>query len=65
MAELKALSQDVLKNASDIANYNREFQNLQVQLHQMSQTTFNGVSSMPRQMPGTKLILEVVFRKYC
>jgi len=44
MAELKALSQDVLKNASDIANYNSEFQNLQVQLHQMSQTTFNGVS---------------------
>jgi flagellin len=44
MAELKALSQDVLKNDSDIANYNLEFQNLQVQLHQMSQTTFNGVS---------------------
>ena len=44
MAELKALSQDVLKNSSDIANYNAEFKNLQVQLHQMSQTTFNGVS---------------------
>jgi flagellin len=44
MAELKALSQDVLKNDSDIANYNAEFKNLQVQLHQMSQTTFNGVS---------------------
>jgi flagellin len=44
MAELKALSQDVLKNDSDIANYNSEFQNLQVQLHQMSQTKFNGVS---------------------
>lgn len=44
MAELKALSQDVLKNESDIANYNAEFQNLQVQLHQMSNTTFNGVS---------------------
>lgn len=44
MAELKALSQDVLKNESDIANYNSEFQNLQVQLHQMSNTTFNGVS---------------------
>ena len=25
MAELKALSQDVLKNSSDIANYNAEF----------------------------------------
>ena len=44
MAELKALSQDVLKNDSDIANYNAEFKNLQVQLHQMSETTFNGVS---------------------
>ena len=33
-----------LKNASDIANYNAEFKNLQVQLYQMSETTFNGVS---------------------
>ena len=44
MAELKSLSQDVLKNSSDIANYNTEFKSLQVQLHQMSQTKFNGVS---------------------
>ena len=44
MAELKALSQDVLKNDSDIANYDSEFRNLQVQLYQMSETTFNGVS---------------------
>lgn len=44
MAELKSLSQDVLKNTSDIANYNTEFKSLQVQLHQMSQTKFNGVS---------------------
>ena len=51
MAELKALSQDVLKNDSDIANYNAEFQNLQVQLHQMSQTTFNGVSLARQQTP--------------
>ena len=34
----------VLKNSSDIANYNSEFATLQVQLYQMSQTTFNGVS---------------------
>ena len=33
MAELKALSQDVLKNSSDIANYNSEFRTLQVQLY--------------------------------
>jgi len=44
MAELKALSQDVLKNSSDIANYNSEFKNLQVQLFQMSESKFNGVS---------------------
>ena len=44
MAELKALSQDVLKNSSDIANYNAEFKNLHVQLYQMSETKFNGVS---------------------
>ena len=44
MAELKSLSQDVLKNDSDIANYNTEFKNLQVQLYQISQDTFNGVS---------------------
>jgi len=44
MAELKSLSQDVLKNESDIANYNTEFKNLQVQLYQISQDSFNGVS---------------------
>ena len=44
MGELKALSQDVLKNSSDINNYNLEFKNLQVQLYQISQETFNGVS---------------------
>jgi flagellin len=44
MAELKALSQDVLKNTSDIANYNSEFANLQLQLKDMADTKFNGVS---------------------
>jgi flagellin len=44
MGELKSLSQDVLKNSSDIANYNAEFQNLQVQLYQMANENFNGVS---------------------
>jgi len=44
MAELKALSQDVLKNTSDIANYNSEFANLQLQLKDMANTKFNGVS---------------------
>ena len=44
MSELKSLSQDVLKNSSDIDTYNTEFKNLQVQLYQISQETFNGVS---------------------
>ena len=44
MPELKSLSQDVLKNSSDIANYNSEFKSLQVQLYQIAQTKFNGVS---------------------
>ena len=44
MAELKALSQDVLKNSSDINGYNTEFKSLQVQLYQMSKEKFNGVS---------------------
>jgi len=44
MGELKALSQDVLKNSSDIANYNAEFKNLQVQLYQIANEKFNGVS---------------------
>jgi flagellin len=52
MAELKSLSQDVLKNDSDIANYNTEFKNLQVQLYQISQETFNGVSLFAIKVTG-------------
>ena len=45
MSELKGLaSQDPMKGSQDIASYNDEFRDLQVQLHQMSQQTFNGVS---------------------
>jgi flagellin len=44
MGELKALSQDVLKNSSDKANYNAEFMSLQNQLYQIGKETFNGVS---------------------
>ena len=44
MIELKGLSQDVMKNTSDIENYNREFKDLQVQLHDMTAVQFNGVS---------------------
>ncbi len=44
MAELKSLSLDVLKSASDKANYNTEFQALQQQLYQIGNEMFNGVS---------------------
>ena len=44
MIELKGLSQDVMKNSSDVANYNREFQDLQGQLYDMTSVKFNGVS---------------------
>ena len=44
MIELKGLSDDVMKNNSDSANYNREFQDLQQQIYDMSSLKFNGVS---------------------
>ena len=44
MIELKGLSQDVMKNSSDVGNYNREFQDLQGQLYDMTSVKFNGVS---------------------
>ena len=45
MAELKGLgSQDPMKSSQDIASYDLEFHDLQRQLYDMSQMTFNGVS---------------------
>ena len=44
MAELKSLSLDVMKSASDKANYDTEFGALQRQLYQVGSETFNGVS---------------------
>jgi flagellin len=44
MIELKGLSDDVMKNSSDSANYNREFQDLQMQIFDMTSLKFNGVS---------------------
>ena len=45
MSELKGLgSQDPMKSESDIASYNNEFRDLQVQLYAISQEKFNGVS---------------------
>ena len=44
MIELKGLSDDVMKNASDIENYNSEFKDLQMQIYDMASLKFNGVS---------------------
>ena len=44
MIELKGLSDDVMKNASDVENYNREFKDLQMQIYDMTSLKFNGVS---------------------
>ena len=44
MVELKGLSSDVMKNSSDKENYNREFQDLQMQMYDLANLTFNGVS---------------------
>ena len=45
MAELKGMaSQDPMKSDQDVDSYNNEFRDLQVQLHQISQQTFNGAS---------------------
>jgi len=45
MAELKGMAtQDPMKSAQDIASYDNEFTDLQVQLFQLSQQTFNGAS---------------------
>ncbi len=44
MSELTALSRDVSKNSGDIENYNKEFENLKLQLQSLSTEKFNGVA---------------------
>ena len=44
MAELTALSLDVMKSTTDVANYSTEFKALQNQLHDLTNEKFNGVS---------------------
>lgn len=48
MSELKALSSDVIKSASDVENYNVEFKALQEQLHSIASEKFNGISLFGR-----------------
>ena len=61
MSELKSLYNDVMKNESDKATYNREFRDLQVQLYDMSHETFNKVSLFARyteKSGGTETLLD-------
>jgi flagellin len=45
MAEMKGMATaDPMKSAQDIASYDNEFSDLQLQLHQIAQQTFNGAS---------------------
>ena len=44
MSELRTMAQDVTKNTSDIENYSKEFIELQRQLQQVKNETFNGIS---------------------
>jgi flagellin len=64
MSELKGLgSQDPMKSSQDIESYNLEFRDLQRQLYDMSQMTFNGVSLFANySSPETGAAVESVFR---
>ncbi len=60
MIELKGLSDDVMKNASDIENYNREFKDLQMQIYDMASLKFNGVSMFASTTSNPAAASEVV-----
>ena len=64
MAELKGMgSQDPMKSDQDIASYDLEFHDLQRQLYDMSQMTFNGVSLFANfSSPATGAPTESIFR---
>ena len=54
MSELKGLAtQDPMKSDQDRASYNNEFKDLQVQLFDISQMKFNGVSIFANHRTGT------------
>ena len=44
IAELRTMAQDITKNTGDIENYSKEFVELQSQLKQIKNETFNGIS---------------------
>jgi len=64
MAELKALSLDVVKSDGDRANYSTEFKSLQNQLYAITEETFNSVtlfSAESSKVFGTDTINVTIF----
>ena len=53
MSELTTLARDVTKNAGDVENYDKEFQNLQSQLTSLGTEKFNGVSLFAANITGS------------
>jgi flagellin len=67
MSELKGFaSQDPMKGETDIASYNNEFRDLQMQLYAISQQDFNGMSLFARYTSdgngGSNRDVEVTFK---
>ena len=52
MSELTTLARDVTKNAGDVENYDKEFQNLQSQLTSLGTEKFNGVNLFDASLTG-------------
>ena len=63
MAELKGMAtQDPMKSDQDIESYNNEFHDLQLQLYQISQQTFNGASLFANHTER-KMLLKLCLRE--
>jgi flagellin len=58
ISELKVLSLDITKSASDLANYDAEFNALQSQLRDTADATFNGVDLFGSSSPGSVGVTE-------
>ena len=59
MSELKGLaSQDPMKSEQDRASYNNEFRDLQIQLYDISQMKFNGVSMFANHRTDKNNVVE-------
>ena len=62
IAQLRVMAEDITKNSGDVENYSKEFVELQIQLDQINNEKFNGVSLFamnggPPSNDGTKGIV--------